>query len=142
MNFFRRTADKPKRAEPNNMTPLGSGTPPVLKGPLKLVLVVLVVPMVPIVPDVPEVIVVDVMVPVALVSVDSGTVVSSVAVVAVVADADVSVVTVSVLVFSCFLQPNANSARTSNECGRRFATCVSNPAKKERLSSPPRPALA
>jgi hypothetical protein len=61
------------------------------------------------VPDVPEV-AVDVIMPVPLVSVVSGTIVSIVAVVAVVADTDVSVVTVSVLAFSSFLQPKAKSA--------------------------------
>jgi len=79
---------------------------------LLLVPVVEVAVAVVLVPDVPEV-TVEVIVPVPLVSVESGTVVSYVAVVAVVADADVSVVTVSVLVFSCFLQPNANRAIAS-----------------------------
>ena len=65
-----------------------------------------VVPMVPIVPEVPEVSV-EVIVPI-------GTVVSIVADVTVVDEADVSVVTVSVLVFSSFLQPNAISATATN----------------------------
>jgi pimeloyl-ACP methyl ester carboxylesterase len=80
-----------------------------------VVVVVAVVPAVPrvaVVPEVPEV-AVELIVPVPLVSVESGTVVSIVAVVAVVADTEVSVVTVSVLVFSCFLQPNTSSATAS-----------------------------
>jgi hypothetical protein len=72
-----------------------------------------VVPIVAVVPEVPEVLV-EVIVPVPLVSVETGTVVSIVAEVAVVDDTEVLVVTVSVLAFSSFLQPNANSATTSN----------------------------
>jgi hypothetical protein len=74
--------------------------------------VVVAVPRVAVVPEVPEV-AVELIVPVPLVSPEMGTVVSIVVVVAVVADAEVLVVTVSVLVFSCFLQPNRSSATAS-----------------------------
>jgi len=77
-----------------------------------VVAVVPAVPIVAVVPEVPEV-AVELIVPVPLVSAEMGTVVSIVAVVAVVADTEVLVDTVSVLVFSCFLQPNASIATAS-----------------------------
>jgi hypothetical protein len=77
-----------------------------------VVAVVPAVPIVAVVPEVPEV-AVELIVPVPLVSAEMGTVVSIVAVVAVVADTEVLVDTVSVLVFSCFLQPNASIVTAS-----------------------------